>query len=178
LLFLTPALASANFSTGVLFGGFGAYSVSGGDRQSYTGGVEAHVDYAPLPEFSLGFGVPVTINAPGPTSDGYDVGFGPRFQLVWPTTSWIQPFLLFSPAIAYSSLPTKVWWSGWALREMAGVSLRAGATLRVLFCLGLEQTRFEGDTPTFVGGPGNGPIVHGIVRTNYVTFNTGLDFAF
>jgi hypothetical protein len=60
---------------------------------------------------------------------------------------------------------------------MAGASVRLGATWHLVVQLGFEQTRFAGDSPTFVSLTGNGPTVHADVRVSYFVFSTGIAIA-
>ena len=172
-----PIVAGMNFSS------LSATSVSGGllypaSEQGTTVGFEPFFDTPIEPYISLGLGLPMTINTPGPTSNAGDVGIAPRVQLLLPNFGRIQPFIMLSPALSFSRLPTEVWWQGWMLREMAGASFAVSGSFRLVAGLGYTQTRFEGDSPTYVASNGNGPTMHGSVRSSYFTVATGFGVAF
>ena len=154
-------------------GGIGPYPA---DKQDLTLAALPYADWQFTDVFAVGVGVPMTGNAPGPTSNAYDIGITPRVRLGYPAHEFIYPYLVAALGPAWSRVPQKVWLNGFDFSTGIGASVKAVGALSLIVELGYRYTSFSGDMPLYhalVGTPA--PILHGAVRVSYLSAGAGFE---
>lgn len=153
----------------------GVASVKASD-QGTAYGVDLYGEYRFSTHFSIGLAIPVTLNAPGPTTNAYDFGIGLRVRGDYPATPWLRPFIVIEPRLAVSRLPESEFWTGDAIAINGGARLDITAASSVVGWIGLDFTSFSGDvTPP---PPDPQMKTHGDVQTAFFGAGAGLELRF
>jgi hypothetical protein len=157
-------------------GGTGAYVAR---NQGFTFGLQPFGEWRVSDVVVVGLGVPVTLNAPGSTSNAYDIGFAPRLRVGYPTRKWLYPFLLVGAGPAWSRQHVQAWIFGVHALVRAGARLSLSNSLAAFAEGAYDYTSFSGDFPLYYATTGApAPIQHGNVVTSYLGAGVGFEFSF
>lgn len=108
-------------------------------------GATAYVEYRLARWLSLGVALPSTWNAPGPTSNEYDVAIAARVRFEVPVQAGLHPFLVVQPGLAFAHLPDGTWWGGHEATVQGGLLLDVTAKLALSVQGALLFESFDGD---------------------------------
>lgn len=188
LLFVTQARAADSprqVGTGFGIKGQHAFHVSGGSGsfvatdQGLALGLEPYGEWRISALAALGLALPLTINAPGATSNAYDVGVAPRLRIGYAARDWLYPFVLGEIGPAWSRQHPGAWLFGAHLSIQAGARLSVSDFFALFAALAYDYTTFSGDFAQYYATSGPAaPIVHGKVATSYAGAGLGFELAF
>jgi hypothetical protein len=189
-LFLCATQAHAEELTRPVDAGLGllglhAFHVSGGSGsfvatdQGLALGLQPYGEWRLSTLAAVGLAVPLTINAPGATSNAYDVGFTPRLRIGYAARDWLYPFILGEAGPAWSHQHPGAWIFGAHVSIQAGARMSISDSFAIFAELGYDYTSFSGDFAQYyaTNGPA-APIVHGKVATSYGGAGIGVEFNF
>jgi hypothetical protein len=162
----------------------GALQVSGGigpdhaSAQSPTIALQLYADWQLSDLVAIGCGVPATLNAPGPSSNAYDVGVAPRIRvgrLLRAGIHPVYPYLVAAPGIAWSRLPQSVWLPGFTFTAGSGASVKLSGPLSFLVELGYQYTSFSGNAPLYRDATGTAPVLHAAASVSALALGAGFE---
>jgi hypothetical protein len=161
------------------------FHVSGGTpsfiarSQGVAFGLQPYGEWRLSPIFAIGLAVPVTMNAPGATSNAYDVGLTPRLRVGYGALNWLYPFALVEAGPAWSHQHPGAWIFGGHASLQAGARFAMTNSTSISAALGYDFTSFSGDFPLYYATSGPpAPVEHGSVTTNYIGADIGIELAF
>jgi hypothetical protein len=153
----------------------GGLATSKVESEGLTLGAQLYGEFAVAPWLSVGLGVPAVLNAPGPTSNAYEVGLSPRARARWRLADRFEPFVVIAPRIGWERLPQQVWWRGFGVAADCGLGVRVSDAFWLTAAVGFERTAFAGEVPPY-SGPFNSPSsIDGSVGVSYVTATLGFE---
>jgi hypothetical protein len=154
-------------------GGIGPYTAS---AESLTLGLDLYGDWQLSDVVAVGLGVPATLNAPGPSSNAYDIGAMPRIRMGYPLYALVYPYIVAGVGPAWSHQPQRVWLMGFQVTTAVGTSVRVIGALSITGEVGYRYTSFAGDMPLYSSPKGlPAPMLHGEVRTSYLVLGGGFE---
>jgi opacity protein-like surface antigen len=154
-------------------GGIGPYTAS---AESLTLGLDLYGDWQLSNVVAVGLGIPATLNAPGPTSNAYDIGATSRIRMGYPLDALVYPYIVAGIGPAWSHQPQKVWLTGFEVTTAVGASVRVAGALSITGEVGYRYTSFAGDMPLYHSSMDSpAPILHGEVRTGYLVLGGGFE---
>jgi hypothetical protein len=138
--------------------------------------VQAYADWQFTDAVAAGLGVPFTIDAASPSSDGYNIGIAARVKVGYPSYERIYPYLIASVGPSWLNCPQHVWLSGLFLSAGAGVSIRPTKPVSFVAELAYQRTSYSGDMPLYSASRGSPPpILPGNVLGHYLAVGGGFE---
>jgi hypothetical protein len=172
-----PRRTTIGFDAGWLH----AVAVKGGigpdiaHAQSPTLGAELYASWQASDLFAVGLGIPTTLNAPGVSSNAYDVGLAPRLRAGYLVRDWLYPYFVAEAGPARSHQP-QGWLNGVNAAGHLGARTSVAEALAIFLELSYEYTSFSGDLPLYSAASGPpAPVLRGNVRTSYLGIAAGLE---
>lgn len=157
-------------------GGAGAFVAA---DQGLALGVQPYGEWRLSALVGVGLGVPATVNAPGATSNAYDIGLAPRLRLGYSARDWIYPFAVAEAGPAWSKQHPGAWLLGAHVSVQAGARVTLTDSIATFAQLTYDYTTFSGDFPLYYATSGPAaPVEHGRVATSYGGIGVGIEVGF
>jgi hypothetical protein len=177
--------AERPLAIGLSFRALEPFHVTGGTpffiarSQGVAFGLQPYGEWRLSPIFAIGLAIPITMNAPGATSNAYDVGLAPRLRVGYAALNWLYPFAFIEGGPARSHQHPGAWIFGGHASLQAGARFSVTNSTSISPALAYDFTSFSGDFPLYYATSGpQAPVEHGSVTTNYIGADVGIELAF